>query len=134
MISLIFRISFSLLVALNLTASAYAVDAPTERLSDPKMEARAEAIGKDLRCLVCQNESIEDSSSQLAQTLRKEVRAQITNNKSDAQIHQWMMQHYGDYIELSPPLSPKSIALWATPFMASVIAALILFQFKKRGE
>jgi cytochrome c-type biogenesis protein CcmH len=98
--------------------AAHAVSDPREMLPDPKQEARAEAIGSQLRCLVCQNESIEDSNAQLAADLRAKVREQIKAGRSNAEIMAWMVARYGNFVRLRPPLTPATFLLYATPLLA----------------
>jgi len=115
--------TFFLLLFLLFSAHAYAVSDPREMLPDPKQEARAEAIGSQLRCLVCQNESIEDSNAQLAADLRAKVREQIKAGRSNAEIMAWMVARYGNFVRLRPPLTPATFLLYATPFLALLAGA-----------
>ncbi len=87
-------------------------------LRNPTQEARAEAIGSRLRCLVCQNESIEDSGADLARDLRHVVRTHVAAGDSDAQVMAWMVGRYGDFIRLQPRLSILTLLLWAMPVLA----------------
>ncbi|MDG6094569.1 cytochrome c-type biogenesis protein CcmH [Acetobacter sp. AN02] len=117
---------------LPLTASA--VDDPSEMLHDPKQEARAEAIGSRLRCLVCQNESIEDSSAGLARDLRRAVREHVAKGETDRQIMDWMVARYGNFIRLSPPFTIATALLWGMPLLALMIgllSAVIMFRRRK---
>jgi cytochrome c-type biogenesis protein CcmH len=102
---------------------AFAISDPSEMLPDPKQEARAEAIGSQLRCLVCQNESIEDSNAGLARDLRGKVREQIKAGRTDAQIMAWMVARYGSFVRLRPPLTPATFLLYATPVLALLAGA-----------
>ncbi|GAB6966625.1 cytochrome c-type biogenesis protein CcmH [Komagataeibacter kakiaceti JCM 25156] len=97
---------------------AMAVDDPSEMLPDPAQEQRAEAIGAQLRCLVCQNESIEDSSADLARDLRHVVREHVAKGESDHQIMDWMVSRYGNFIRLRPPLTLGTLLLWVMPLLA----------------
>jgi cytochrome c-type biogenesis protein CcmH len=92
-----------------------ASDNPADRLKDPAQEARARVLFQELRCVVCQNESIDDSEADLAQDLRRIVRAQIGEGRSDAQIRAFLVQRYGDFILLKPPLNPANAILWFAP-------------------
>jgi len=92
-------------------------------LPNPQQEARAETIGSQLRCLVCQNESIEDSNAQLAADLRAKVREQIKAGRSNAEIMAWMVARYGNFVRLRPPLTPATFLLYATPFLALLAGA-----------
>jgi cytochrome c-type biogenesis protein CcmH len=102
---------------------ALAISDPREMLPDPQQEARAEAIGSQLRCLVCQNESIEDSDAQLAHDLRAKVREQVKAGQSDAQIVAWMVARYGNFVRLRPPLTAATFLLYATPVLALLAGA-----------
>ncbi|WP_308720379.1 cytochrome c-type biogenesis protein CcmH [Komagataeibacter xylinus] len=100
---------------------ALAVDDPSEMLPDPAQEQRAEAIGAQLRCLVCQNESIEDSSADLARDLRHVVREHVTKGESNQQIMDWMVNRYGNFIRLKPPFTIGTLLLWVMPLLALCI-------------
>ncbi|GAJ28095.1 cytochrome c-type biogenesis protein [Acidomonas methanolica] len=108
-----------------LAAPAFAVDDPSEMLPDARQEQRAEAIGAQLRCLVCQNESIEDSSADLARDLRHVVREHVAKGESDQQIIDWMTRRYGEFIRLKPRLSAATVMLWGMPALA-LIAGLAI--------
>ena len=97
---------------------AMAVDDPAEMLPDPAQEQRAEAIGAQLRCLVCQNESIEDSSADLARDLRHVMREHVAKGESNRQIMDWMVSRYGNFIRLKPPLTIGTLLLWVMPLLA----------------
>lgn len=100
---------------------AMAVDDPSEMLPDPAQEQRAEAIGSQLRCLVCQNESIEDSSADLARDLRHVVREHVAKGENNQQIMDWMVSRYGNFIRLKPPLTVGTLLLWVMPLLALCI-------------
>jgi cytochrome c-type biogenesis protein CcmH len=97
---------------------ALAVSDPREMLPDPTLERRAEAIGAQLRCLVCQNESIEASDAGLAQDLRHVIREQVLAGETDRQILQWMVARYGDFVRLRPPFDGLTALLWSAPALA----------------
>jgi cytochrome c-type biogenesis protein CcmH len=82
------------------------------------------AIGKQLRCLVCQNESIEDSGADLARDLRKIVRTRVAAGESDQQIIQWLVSRYGDFVRLSPPFDAATFLLWMSPVLALLVGAV----------
>jgi cytochrome c-type biogenesis protein CcmH len=105
-----------LLIAAAWSGSAWAVQ-PDEILSNPKLEARARAIGKELRCLVCQNESIDDSNADLAHDLRVLVRQRITAGDSDEQVKRYIVARYGDYVLLKPPFDAETYLLWFGPLV-----------------
>jgi cytochrome c-type biogenesis protein CcmH len=108
---------------LLLASPAYAISDPAEMLANPAQEARAERIGQHLRCLVCQNESIEDSGADLAKDLRGIVRQRVTAGDTDEQITAWMVARYGDFVRLSPPFNAVTALLWLSPVVA-VLAGL----------
>jgi cytochrome c-type biogenesis protein CcmH len=100
---------------------AAASDDPAERLSNPAQEARARHLFQQLRCVVCQNESIDDSQAEIAGDLRRIVRTQVVAGKTDPQIRDFLVQRYGEFILLKPTLSPGNLALWLTPFALIVL-------------
>jgi len=95
---------------------AHAVE-PEEMLSDPKLEARARAISAGLRCLVCQNESIDDSNAALAHDIRVLVRERLLAGDSDQQIRDFLVARYGNFVLLKPPFEPGTYLLWLTPLL-----------------
>ena len=99
---------------------------PAERLPDPAQEARARAIFKDVRCLVCQNESIDDSEAELAHDLRQVVREQVRLGHSDAQIKRFLTDRYGEFVLLTPAFSWVNLALWGGPFLVVVLGGGLL--------
>jgi cytochrome c-type biogenesis protein CcmH len=131
---LVQRVSL-LIMAVYLAASpvAMAVE-PGEILADAKLEARARAISANLRCLVCQNQSIDDSDADLARDLRLVVRERLTKGDSDAQIFDFVAARYGDFVLLNPPFNARTILLWGGPagvFMIGLIGVFIYF--RRRG-
>ncbi len=115
------------LVLLLVAGTASAVSDPREMLPDPAQEARAEAIGSQLRCLVCQNESIEDSQADLARDLRAIVRQRVKAGDSNQQIMAWMVARYGTFVRLEPPLTWGTLLLWGTPFLGLVIGGVAVW-------
>ncbi|WP_051329943.1 cytochrome c-type biogenesis protein [Niveispirillum irakense] len=113
----------TLALASLLSAPAFAV-MPDEKLSDPVMEARARDISKELRCLVCQNQSIDDSNADLARDLRVLVRERLVAGDSDQQVLAYVTDRYGDFVLLRPPVKSYTIALWAGPFVVLLLAGL----------
>lgn len=103
------------------TAPAWAVSDPGEMLPDPAQEARAQSIGRQLRCLVCQNESIEDSHAALARDLRGIVRTRVAAGASDGQVVEWMVARYGDFVRLRPPVNWSTALLWGSPVLALLL-------------
>ena len=114
------------------TAPALGVSDPREMLQDPKQEARAEYIGSQLRCLVCQNESIEDSNADLARDLRAIVRQQVTEGKSNQDIMAWLVARYGEFVRLKPPLMASTVLLYATPFLALAAGGFAAWAGRRR--
>ncbi len=109
--------------ALLLASSAFAVE-PGEALKDPALEARARDISTGLRCLVCQNQSIDDSQAALAKDLRLLVRERLTAGDSDEQVRSYLVARYGDFILLKPPVKTDTIVLWTAPFGVLALGAL----------
>jgi len=106
---------------------------PAERLADPAKEARAREIFRQVRCLVCQNESIDDSQAELAADLRKLVRDQIAAGRSDSEVRAYLVSRYGEFVLLKPAVSWGNAALWGAPVV--VVAggvALMLAQLRRR--
>jgi cytochrome c-type biogenesis protein CcmH len=100
---------------------ALAVSDPAELLRDAGQERRAEAIGEQLRCLVCQNESVEQSDADLARDLRRIVRQRVVAGDSDAQVIDWMVARYGNFVRLRPPFNAMTFVLWGAPGIALVV-------------
>ncbi|HLI12197.1 MAG TPA: cytochrome c-type biogenesis protein [Alphaproteobacteria bacterium] len=106
---------------------------PDEMLADPHLEARARAISQELRCLVCQNESIDESNADLAHDLRVLVRERLKAGDSDAQVVQYIVARYGQFVLLKPPFEPATYALWLAPGLILVAGLLgLLFHFRAR--
>jgi cytochrome c-type biogenesis protein CcmH len=107
---------------------------PADRLPDPAQEARARAIFADVRCLVCQNESIDDSEAELAADLRHVVRDQVKAGRSDAQIKRFLTDRYGEFVLMTPAFSWLNLALWGGPFLVVVLGAgLLLTRLRNRS-
>lgn len=102
-------------------------DDPAERLPDPAKEAQARHLFRQLRCVVCQNESVDDSEAGLARDLRRIVRQQVAAGRSDAEIRAYLTDRYGEFILLTPTRSPANLALWLTPPILLLAAGLALF-------
>jgi cytochrome c-type biogenesis protein CcmH len=99
---------------------------PDEMLSDPKLEARARALSKELRCMVCQNQSIDDSEAALARDLRLLVRDRLKAGDSDQQVLDYLVARYGEFVLLKPPLSLHTAILWAVPPGVLLVGAIAL--------
>ncbi len=121
-----------LLLLLLLTGPALAISDPAEMLPNPAQEARAEQVGRQLRCLVCQNESIEDSNADLARDLRHLVRARIAAGDTDQQATDWVVARYGDFVRLRPPVNLMTAALWGSPVLAVAAGLGAAFAFRRR--
>ena len=96
---------------------------------DPQVEARLVVIAEELRCLVCQNESLASSHAELAEDLRREVRKLIRENKTDAEIKTYLVDRYGDFVLYKPPLKPLTWPLWFGPFLLLVLATFGLWRY-----
>ena len=107
---------------------------PNEVLNDPELEARARNLSKDIRCLVCQNQSIDDSNAGLARDLRVLVRQRLTKGDSDEQILDFLVNRYGDFVLLKPPVKLSTYALWYGPiaiFIFGVIGLIIFLRGRR---
>ena len=112
---------------------SYSVE-PEEFLQNPKQEIRARDISKNIRCLVCQNQSIDDSSAPLAKDLRALIRIKVQENDSDEEIYKFLTDRYGDFILLKPPFKISTFLLWSLPFIFFIIGILILFTHNKKSK
>ncbi|MGO7016319.1 cytochrome c-type biogenesis protein [Rhizobium leguminosarum] len=120
-----------LAVALLLMAApAFAVN-PDEVLADPALEARARALSAELRCMVCQNQSIDDSNADLAKDLRLLVRERITDGDSDEAVLTYIVSRYGEFVLLKPRVSMKTVLLWGAPLLLVLAGGLSLLVFAR---
>ncbi len=119
------------LALLLLLTPAHAVQ-PDEQLKDPALEARARALSAGLRCLVCQNESIDDSNAPLARDLRLLVRERIVAGETDDQIRAFLVARYGEFVLLRPPLSWRTALLYGAPFAALALGGLLVWRLSRR--
>ena len=119
-------------VLLTAPAPAGAIVDPRERLEDPALEARARALSKDLRCLVCQNQSIDDSNAELAQDLRILVRERLLAGDSDDAALDFIVARYGDYVLLRPPIQANTYALWFGPALIVALGTVAAGLFLRR--
>lgn len=123
----------AILAALAGVLCLAAASDPSERLPNPAEEARARAIFKDVRCLVCQNESIDDSQAELAHDLRQIVRQQVAAGRTDAQIKAFLTDRYGQFVLLTPSFDAGNIALWTGPFIVVGLGiSLLLLRLRNR--
>jgi cytochrome c-type biogenesis protein CcmH len=121
------RTAFAAAFAAILLCTAGAADDPADRLPNPAQEARARHLFQQLRCVQCQNESIDDSHAPIAEDLRLIVRRQISQGATDQQVRDFLVQRYGEFILLTPSLSPANLALWLTPFVLILIGGAYLW-------
>jgi cytochrome c-type biogenesis protein CcmH len=126
-----------LVLALTLMTVPLSVQAvePDEVLRDPALEMRAREVGKDLRCVVCQNQSIDDSNSELAGDMRVLVRERITAGDSNQQVIDYMVDRYGDYVLLNPPFKAQTLVLWGGPGVIAVLGLwFVVMLFRRRTK
>ena len=121
------RVAFAIMLLLALGLRAFAVE-PAERLADPALESRARAISATLRCLVCQNELIDDSGASLAHDIRVLLRERLLAGDTDVQARQAIVDRYGDFVLLDPPVKPATYLLWFGPagmLLASLVGTVV---------
>jgi cytochrome c-type biogenesis protein CcmH len=130
------RLALALAVAAGLAGpSAYAVE-PAERLPDPALETRARALSQELRCLVCQNQSIDESNADLAHDLRVLLRQRLAAGDTDRQVLGYVVARYGVFVLLDPPFAPATYLLWLTPpaLLLGAGALLVLRARRRRPD
>jgi cytochrome c-type biogenesis protein CcmH len=121
---------------LALPAGPAAAVQPDEMLDDPKLEARAREISKDVRCLVCQNQSIDDSNADLARDLRILVRERLEAGDTNQEVRDYLVARYGEYVLLKPPVTGATLLLWAAPailLLAGAVGVAIWFRGRRRA-
>jgi cytochrome c-type biogenesis protein CcmH len=121
-----------LLFFILLSTPAYAVQ-PDEVLSDPKLEQRARDLSAGFRCLVCQNQSIDESDAPLAKDLRILIREHLTKGDSDAEIKDFVVARYGEFVLLKPRLTASTAILWATPFLIILAGFMVILRRRKNS-
>lgn len=122
-----------LILSLLISLPALAVE-PSEMLSDPALEARARALSRALRCVVCQNESVDDSPAEVAHDIRRAVRERLVAGDTDRQVLDYMVARYGDYVLLKPPFRARTLILWlGTPAVLLVSAVGLWLSARRRG-
>jgi len=121
----------ALLLLLASLSPAFAVQ-PDEMLKDPALEARARDISTGLRCLVCQNQSIDDSNATMARDLRILIREQLVEGKSDGEVVDFVVARYGDFVLLKPRFKGTTIVLWLAPFV--ILGLVLVVAVKKRAR
>ena len=113
--------------------NSYTVE-PDEILENPKQELRARNISKNIRCMVCQNQSIDESNAPLARDLRILIRNKIKDGKKNEEIYKFLTDRYGDFILLKPPFKLSTLALWILPFIFLAIGIFIVFSYNRKSE
>jgi len=113
--------------------NSYGVD-PEEILQDQKQELRARNISKNIRCMICQNQSIDESSASLAKDLRILIRNKIKEGNSNEEIYKFLTDRYGDFILLKPPIKLSTLALWLFPFVFLLIGIFVVFWHNKKSK
>jgi len=132
LIKVLFSISFFLLMHVVLINS-HSVE-PDEILKNQKQEQRARDISKNIRCMVCQNQSIDESNAPLAKDLRILIRNKIKNGQNDDEIYKFLSDRYGDFILLDTPFKLSTLALWFLPFVFFIIGFSIIYLHNKRSK
>lgn len=128
------KLMIVLAAVVALSTPALAVD-PDEVLDDPVLEQRAREVSKDLRCVVCQNQSIDDSDSGIAKKMRVLVRDRISQGDSNQEVKDYLVSRYGDFVLLKPPVKAKTLILWFGPAVMVVIGLIgIIFYYRRRAK
>tara|TARA_Y100000590_G_scaffold423295_1_gene529056 strand:- start:808 stop:1206 length:399 start_codon:yes stop_codon:yes gene_type:complete len=128
---LIFYIFF-IYILTSVSSFSFSVE-PNEFLTNQKDELRARIISKNIRCLVCQNQSIDDSTAPLAKDLRIIIRNKITQGNNDQEIYDYLTDRYGDFILLKPPYNKQTILLWLLPFILLCLGVFIIYRHNKKS-
>jgi cytochrome c-type biogenesis protein CcmH len=123
----------ALFLTLQLVTTSYAGEA-IPLAEDPVLEQRLIVISEELRCLVCQNESLAGSRADLAMDLRREIRTLIRDGKSDPEIRDYLVSRYGDFVLYRPPVKPLTWALWFGPFLLLIGAVIVLVRLVRRSQ
>ena len=133
MIKKTFIILLSICLIQFFSNNSYTVE-PNEILKNQKQELRARNISKNIRCMVCQNQSIDESNAPLAKDLRVLIRNKIKDGKKDEEIYKFLTDRYGDFILLKPPFKLNTLALWLLPFIFVLIGIFIVFSHNKKSN
>ena len=133
MINKTFIIIISICLIHFFSNNSYTVE-PDEVLENKKQELRARNISKNIRCMICQNQSIDESTALLAKDLRILIRKKIKDGKKDKEIYKFLTDRYGDFILLKPPLRLNTLALWVLPFIFLAFGIFIVFSYNKKSS
>ena len=133
MINKTFIIIISICLIQFFSNNSYTVE-PDEVLKNQKQELRARDISKNIRCMICQNQSIDESNAPLAKDLRIIIRDKIKEGSNDKEIYKFLTDRYGDFILLKPPLKLSTLALWFLPFIFFIIGIFIVFLNNKKSK
>ena len=133
MINKIFIIIITICITQFFLGNSFAVE-PDEILKDQKQEFRARDISKNIRCMVCQNQSIDESNAPLAKDLRILIRNKIKEGNNNEEIYIFLTDRYGDFILLKPPLKLSTLALWFLPFIFFIVGIFIVFWHNKKSK
>lgn len=126
--------ALAFVISLLLAFPAFAVAVDEAPLPDPAQEALAREIMKDLRCLVCQNQSIEDSNAELAQDLRRIVRERVAMGENEEQVKAWLVERYGEWVLMTPPVTSRTYLLWGGPILMLLLGGLLIMIYRRRGR
>ena len=129
-------IHFTIILALFITSipnNCFAID-PEEFLQDSQLELRARHISKNIRCMVCQNQSIDESASPLAKDLRILIRKKLTEGLTDKDIYKFLTDRYGDFILLNPSLKKNTYALWFFPFIIFILGIVVFYWYYRKSN
>ena len=128
------KLLLPLIFALFFASTATAVDSATEAAlaADPVAEKRLQHLSEELRCLVCQNQTIADSNAELAQDLRREIRGMIRDGKSDRELIDFMVVRYGDFVLYRPPVQGNTLLLWGGPLALMLLGLAVLLRYLRR--
>ena len=126
-----YLVAFIAALVFMLSVQAQAIN-PYEVLEDPVLEQRARALSQELRCVVCQNESIDDSNAELAKDMRRLVRQRVVQGDSDEDVLAYMVQRYGDFVLLRPQFKPLTYVLWFGPFLLLLCGAVVVRQYVRQ--
>lgn len=127
------RLVLAVVFVLTTLPAAFAVQ-PDEILSDPELEARARVLSAQMRCLVCQNQSIDDSDAPLAKDLRVLIRERLVQGESNSQVVDYLVSRYGEFVLLKPRFNSRTLLLWGGPFAILLLGSLVIFLRRRKGS